>query len=67
MKNLHFQVLFIDGVFSMGPQAGRKVLTACAARSKQYQPGKRMIVAPANLERLEDSRCMGAAFRLGWR
>ena len=33
---------------AMGPQAGRKVLTACAARCKQYLPGRRMIVALAS-------------------
>jgi len=33
---------------AMGPQARRKVLTACAARCKQFLPGKRMIVALAN-------------------
>jgi len=71
--NLHFHALFIDGVFSPksngelrfhrieAPTA--KVLTACAARCKQSQPGKKMSVAPASLARLEDSRCMGAAFR----
>ena len=33
---------------AMGPQAGRKMLTACAARCKQFQPGKRMIVTLAS-------------------
>jgi len=48
---------------AMGPQAGRKVLTACAARCKQFLPGMRMTLAPASLARLEDLHCMGAAFR----
>ena len=47
---------------AMRPQAGRKVLTACAARYKQSQAGKRMTMAPVSLARLEDSRCMQ-----GWR
>jgi len=50
---------------AMGPQAGRKVLTACAARCKQFLPGKRMTMALISLAGSEDSRCMGAAFRLG--
>jgi len=33
----------------MGPQAGRKVLTACAARCKQSQLEKKMTLAPASL------------------
>ena len=43
---------------AMGPQAGRKVLTACAARCKQSQLGKKMTLAPASLAGLGDFRCM---------
>jgi hypothetical protein len=43
---------------AMGPHAGRKVLSACAARCKPFQPGKRMTMGLISLAGLEDSRCM---------